>query len=66
MSVRQLTMEEALSVPREPHVWAGGLPREPRWPGGDSRLMVDAEDEAAAGRAAREWLRHVEAGRIGG
>jgi hypothetical protein len=55
----------ALCVPRDPWVWAGGLPREPRWPRARGTPLVSADNDEAAGAAVREWLGHVEAGRIG-
>lgn len=43
----------------------GALPREPRWPRGKSPLWVLGGDQDAADDAVREWLAHVESGRIG-
>ena len=55
---------EAVTPAPEPHVWAGGLPREPR----SARLAdgpwMRAEDDEAAGEAFAQWVGHVEAGRI--
>ena len=70
MSIRSFSLksaeaEAALREPLEPHIWAGGLPREPRWPGPPQTVDVSAEDEDAASAALGEWLGHVEAGRIG-
>ena len=58
---------EAVAEPRErPWIPNGSLPREPRWGPRSDPLMVSGESEVAAEEAAREWLRHLEAGRIGG
>jgi hypothetical protein len=57
--------EAALCVPRDPWVWPGGLPREPRWPRPVEEVRVCAEDDQAAGEGFGDWLGHVEAGRIG-
>ncbi len=56
---------EAVTPAPEPHVWAGGLPREPRWVRPAEAVLVSAGDDEAAGTAVREWLGCVEAGRIG-
>jgi hypothetical protein len=57
---------EAVCEPRErPWIPNGALPREPRWPRGGSGVSVAAENDAQADHALREWMRHVEAGRIG-
>jgi hypothetical protein len=56
---------EAVAPAQEPHVWAGGLPREPRWPRLTQGPQVSAVNDEAAGAAVREWLGRVEAGRIG-
>ena len=57
---------EALCGRRErPWIPNGALPREPRWPRGESPVWVDAETEDDAGRAVSEWLGHVGAGHIG-
>jgi hypothetical protein len=57
---------EAL-CPRADRPWIanGALPREPRWPREGEGVWVDAPDDDAAGEALGEWLRHVEARRIG-
>jgi hypothetical protein len=57
---------EAL-CPRAERPWIpnGALPRQPRWPRGESNVSVAAADEDEAEGAVREWVRHVEAGRIG-
>ncbi|HEX5237509.1 MAG TPA: hypothetical protein VFW39_03485 [Sphingomicrobium sp.] len=49
-----------------PWIPNGALPREPRWPRGDSSVSVRAETDAEAVDALREWMQHVDAGRIGG
>ena len=70
---------EAVCEPRErPWIPNGALPREPRWPRGGSGVWVSGaqpvrgtgehcltETDDAAAEAFGEWLRHVEAGRIG-
>jgi hypothetical protein len=69
---------EGVTPAPQPHVWAGGLPREPLWPGPGEGVWVlanieprssvrgtEREAEDAAGTALREWLGCVEAGRIG-
>jgi hypothetical protein len=56
---------EAVTPAPAPHVWAEGLPREPRWPRPEDRVWVAAEDDEAARDAVREWIECVEAGRIG-
>jgi hypothetical protein len=48
-----------------PGIPNGALPRVPRWARGESKVSAAAADEDAAEGAVREWLRHVEAGRIG-
>lgn len=57
---------EALGGRRE-EAWIpnGALPKEPRWPRGESAVWVNAEDDAAAAEAFRAWQAHVEGGRIG-
>jgi hypothetical protein len=57
---------EALG-PRAERPWIanGALPREPKWGRKEAPISVAAGDEAAAEDAVRDWLRHVEAGRIG-
>ena len=71
---------EALCGRRErPWIPNGALPREPKWPRGDSsdggaqlvrgtgeHCHVRAETDAQAMDALSEWMRHVDAGRIGG
>lgn len=58
---------EALCGDRErPWIPNGALPREPRWPRGESPVWVNAATDAEAEDAVRAWLWHVEAGRIGG
>jgi hypothetical protein len=77
-SLKSGEAEAALREPCEPHVWAGGLPREPRWPqppeeawGGSAQLVRGtsehghADDNEAGGTAFGEWLGHMEARRIG-
>ena len=54
----------ALRVPRDPCVWAGGLPREPRWPRREEGVLVDADSDAEAARALGGWLLHVQTGNI--
>ena len=56
---------EAVTPAPEPHVWAGGLPREPRWARPVEGVLVATDDDEAAGDAVRGWLGCVEAGRIG-
>ena len=56
---------EAVTPAPEPHVWAGGLPREPRWARPAEGVLVAADDDEAAGGAVRGWLGCVEAGTIG-
>jgi len=57
---------EALGGRRErPWIPNGALPREPRWPRGDSSVSVRAETDAEAEDALREWVRHVERGGLG-
>jgi len=57
---------EAVCEPRErPWIPNGALPREPRWPRGDSSVSVRAETDAEAEDALREWVRHVERGGLG-
>ena len=53
--------------PREDRPWIpnGALPREPRWPRRTKGPLVSAEDDEAAEDAARAWLAHLDAGRIG-
>lgn len=55
---------EAVAPTPEPHVWAGGLPREPRWTRA-ARLSVAAENDEDGRGALGDRLGHVEAGRIG-
>ena len=58
---------EALCGRRErPWIPNGALPREPKWPRGDSSVSIRAENDAEAMDAFSEWMRHVDAGRIGG
>jgi hypothetical protein len=64
-SLKSEDADAALCVPRDPWVWAGGLPREPRWPRPAEGVTVCAEDDEAAGEAFGEWLAHVEAGKVG-
>jgi hypothetical protein len=56
---------EAVTPAPEPHVWAGGLPREPRWPRRAAGVWVAADDDEAASAAVREWIGRVDAGRVG-
>lgn len=56
---------DAMCEPPDPNVWAGALPREPRWPRPLHEARVSAADDEAAGGAFHGWLAHVEAGRIG-
>jgi hypothetical protein len=56
---------EAVTPAPEPHVWAGGLPREPRWARVAESLSVAAENDEDGRGALGDWLGHVEAGRIG-
>jgi hypothetical protein len=72
---------EAVREPEEePWIKAGSLPREPKWPlrsdgvwdgpaqlvRGTGEQVHEKNDDEVAGGAFREWLGHVEAGRIGG
>lgn len=58
---------EALGGRRErPWIPNGALPKEPAFPGSESPVWVNAETDADAEDALREWMRHVDAGRIGG
>jgi len=65
----KLNSDEAYAAlcPRAERPWIanGALPREPKWPRGESSVWVAAENEAEAGEAFKAWLGHVEAGRIG-
>ena len=54
----------ALRVPRDPWVWAGGLPCEPRWPRRDEGVLVDADSDADADEALGEWIARVGCGTI--
>ena len=69
MPIRTFTLNsrefhEAVCEPRErPWIPNGALPREPRWPRGESRVWVNAATDAKAEDAVRAWLGHVEAGR---
>jgi hypothetical protein len=65
-SLKSAEAYEAL-CPRAERPWIanGALPREPRWPRAGEGVWVDAGDDDAAAEAFGEWLRHVEAGRIG-
>ena len=57
---------DALCGRRErPWIPNGALPREPKWPRGQSPVSVRAENDAEAMDAFSEWMRHVDAGRIG-
>ena len=49
-----------------PWIPNGALPREPLWPGRESGVWVNAETDDEAQDAVREWMRHVDAGRICG
>jgi hypothetical protein len=52
---------------REDRPWIanGALPGEPRWGQRSDPVSVSASSEGEAEHAVREWLRHVDAGRIG-
>jgi len=52
----------------QPWIPNGALPREPRWGHQSDPLAMTCEgaDGQEALEAARAWLAHVEAGRIGG
>ena len=56
---------EVVTPAPEPHVWAGGLPREPQWPRPAETVLVAADDDEAAGDAVRGWLWQVVVARIG-
>lgn len=56
---------EAMTPPRDPNIWAGGLPRDPVRQHPSGGPCVRADSEAEAGEAFAAWLGHVEAGRIG-
>jgi len=56
---------EAVTPAPEPHVWAGGLPREPRRARPAEAVSVLADDDEAAGDAVRGWLWQVVVARIG-
>jgi hypothetical protein len=72
MPIRTFTLNspeayEALCEPRErPWIPNGSLPREPRWPDRSGPLWMSGEGGHDADEAAREWLWHLENGRIGG
>jgi len=53
--------------PREERPWipAGSLPREPRWPRGESPVQISGGCEEEAQQAFKEWQDHVDAGRVG-
>jgi len=53
--------------PREDRPWipAGSLPREPRWPRGESPVQISGGSEEEAQQAFKEWQDHIDAGRIG-
>ena len=55
---------EAVTPAPEPHVWAGGLPREPRRARPAEAVSVLADDDEAAGDAVRGWLWQVVVARI--
>ena len=48
-----------------PWIPNGALPREPKWGRRAAPVDVAAADGAEADEAVRDWLRHLEAGRIG-
>jgi hypothetical protein len=72
MPLRTFTLDSpeayALLCQREDRPWIpnGALPREPRWGHRSDPVQVLAESESDGEQAVRSWLRHVEAGRIGG
>jgi hypothetical protein len=49
----------------DPNGWGPRLPREPRFPREPDYVAVIADDEAEARDAFKDWVQHVEAGRIG-
>jgi len=56
---------EALCEPVDrPWIPNGALPQEPRWPRKVAAVPVMAENEADAGEAFKQWLTHVEVGRM--
>ena len=70
MSIRSFGLNgsefyEAVTPAPEPHVWAGGLPREPRRARPAETVSVLADDDEAAGDAVRGWLWQVVVARIG-
>jgi len=64
-SLNSREFTEAVAPAPEAHVWAGGLPREARWPRAAEGPSVSAGNDEATGEAFGEWVGHVEAGRIG-
>ena len=57
---------EAVCGRRErPWIPNGALPREPNWPRQNDGPSISAGDDGSAQGAFREWLGHVQAGRIG-
>ena len=72
MSMRTFSLNSAEAYealcPRAERPWIpnGALPREPKWGRKEAPVHVAAADGAEADEAVRDWLRHVEAGRIGG
>ena len=65
-SLKSAEAYEAL-CPRAERPWIpnGALPREPKWGRRGAQVSVAAADGAEADEAVRDWLRHLEAGRIG-
>jgi hypothetical protein len=56
---------EALRVPPDPYGWGPRLSREPNFPKEPDYVSVITETEVEARTAFKEWLRHVDNGRIG-
>ena len=71
MPIRSFTLNspqfyEAACRPSErPWIPNGALPREARWPRGESAVSVAAETHDAAEGAFGAWLAHIDAGRLG-
>jgi hypothetical protein len=49
--------------PPENRLW---MATRPHWPRPSEGPSISAEDDVAAEEAARDWMHHLEAGRIGG
>lgn len=70
MPIRSFSMNseeahEALCTPRSRHIWKPMFKDPPRWPRDDEGVWVSAETHDEADEAFKQWLGHVEAGRIG-